>query len=258
MLAKIHRCKRLSGHFLAAVFFFAPYGTSCWCCLHQTSGASFVLPSGWLPSSWETGFPCVPRQSHPSWPIWGSVIHHTAGGHVLWKGRELVTSLGPPACVSNPFFFSCLPSAWPWPSQDCGCIEIIGLYSERPGCQCSFRIEILSLVPQVPSDLPFRAPSSASACLPLRLRPVTIMTPASQYNDMTSMVHYLQWVSWPGALCIDYSSLLCCLADLWVQPAQRGTHSKLQPQGAFIPLAEFNHFPLSLASFCLSAELFRV
>lgn len=88
----------------------------------------------------------------PRWPIWGSVIHHTAGGHVLWKGHELVTSLGQPAlCVKAIFLF--LPSSAPLPPPLRGpslprtrrCIEIIGLYSEWPGCQCGFRIEIFSL-----------------------------------------------------------------------------------------------------------------
>lgn len=162
-----------------------------------------------------------------------------------------------PVCQTH-FSFLAPPFLRPSPSQDCWCIEIIGLHSVRPGCQCNFRIEILSLVPRFPSDLPFRALSSASARLPLGSRWVIIVTPASPYNDMTSIVHYLQWVSRPGALCIDYSSLLRCLGDLWIQPAQRGTHSKWQPQGAFIPPAEFNHFSPSLSSFCLSAELFRV
>lgn len=104
-------------------------------------------------------------------------------------------------------------------------IEIIGLHSLRPGCQCGFWIEISSLVPCFPSDLPFRAPSSSSAGLPPRLWWVIIVTPASQYNDMTSMVHYLQWVSCLGALSIGYSSLLSCLSDLWIQPAPCDAHS---------------------------------
>ncbi len=196
--------------------------------------------------------------SHPWWPFWGSMIHHTAGSHVFWKGHELVTSLNPPAWMSNPFFFSCVPFLRSSPFQDCWCIEIIGLHSVRPGCQCSFWIEISSLVPNftLTSLSEVLPPPHASSRLPPRSWWVIIMTPASQYNDMTSMVHYLQWVSWPGALSIDYSSLLRCLGDLWIQPAQHGTHSKWQPQGAFIPPAEFNHF--SLSSFCLSAELFRV
>lgn len=228
-----------------------------WAASLGTSRSSFSKPSGWLPSSrGKVGSHAFQPGSHPWWPIWGSMIHHTAGGHVLWKGRELVTSLSPPAWMSNPFFFFCVPFLRPSPSQDGCCIQIIGLHSVRPGCQCSFWIEISSLVPRFPSDLPFRAPSLPLSTSPPRSGWVIIMTLVSQYNDMTSMVHYLQWVSWPGALSIDHSSLLRCLGDLWIQPAQHGTHSKWQPQGAFIPPAEFNHF--SLSSFCLSAELFRV
>ena len=149
--------------------------------------------------------------------------------------------------------FSCL--AFPF-SQDCWCIEIIGLHSIQERCQCTFGTEISSVVPPFASDLPVTAHSSAFAQFPTRSRWVIIMTPASQYNDTTPMVHYLQWVSWSGALCIDHSSLLHCLWDLWIKPVQHGSHSKWQPQGAFIPPPEFNHFCLS--TLCLSTELFRV
>lgn len=59
-------------------------------------------------------------------------------------------------------------------------------------------------MPQVPSDLPFRPPSSAF--LRGRGRSPSPLWPFSGHNDATSMVHYLQWLSWPGALCMDHSS----------------------------------------------------
>lgn len=157
-----------------------------------------------------------------------------------------------PECQSH-FSSSCVPL-----SQDCMGIEIIGLHRVRAGCQCTFPTEISSLVPLFPSDLPFTAPSSTSAHFPPRLRWVVTMTPASHYNDTAFMVHYLQWASRSGA------SSVC--GPFFPAPIVSGISGsslfnvahiqKSQPQGAFIPPTEFNHF--SLSSFWPSTELFRV
>ena len=200
-----------------------------------------LLPGG------KVGFPCVPAWVPP--PMAHLRLRDPSHSRRPCSLKGPWTCYLPqprlPECQTHFSFFFCVPFLRPSPSQDRCCIQIIGLHSVRPGCQCSFWIEISSLVPRFPSDLPFRAPPLPLSTSPPRSRWVIIMTLASQYNDMTSMVHYLQWVSWPGALSIDHSSLLCCLGDLWIQPARHGTHSKWQPQGAFIPPAEFNHFSLS-------------
>lgn len=182
------------------------------------------------------------------------MFHHTAGSHVSWKACELNASLSLSAWMSNPFFFSGVPFLWFSPSQDCCYIKIIGLHSVQPGCQCSFWIEISSLVPRFSSDLPFTAAPSASAHFPPRLRWVIIMTPASQYNGTASMIDYLQWVSWSGALSIDYSPC-SVVGDLCILSVRHGTHSKWQPEGAFIPPQNSITF-LCVLSAC--AELFRV
>lgn len=70
----------------------------------------------------------------------------------------------------------------------------------------------------------------------------------SMVTQRTSMVHYLQWLHWPGAQFVVW--------DLWVQPIQYDKHQKRQCQGAFIHPWEFNHF--SVSSFSLSTLLFRI
>lgn len=197
----------------------------------------------------------LPR-SHPWWAIWGSMIHHTAGGHVFWKGHELVTSLSLPAWMSAPFFFSCAPSLQSSPFQDCWIVELIGVHSVRPGCRCIFWIEVSSVVPRFHSDLPLRAPSSASVRLPSEV----VMghhhdsSLSVQWHDGHGTLSTVGQLAWSSVCRLFFLALL----SLWsLDPAcSHGTHSKWQPQGAFIPPAEFNHF--SLSSFCLSAELFRV
>lgn len=95
----------------------APYGPA--------QGASFIIrlhlfnqeDGSFSPG--EASSHAILPGSRPRWPIRGSIVHHTAGGHVPWKGRELVTSLSPTGLNVKPIFlFLCSPFLCSSPSQD--------------------------------------------------------------------------------------------------------------------------------------------
>ena len=105
--------------------------------------------------------------SHPRWPIWGSVIHHTAGGHVLWKGRELVTSLSLACLNVKPIFlfFLCpLSASFPFPGSL--------LYSNNWAAFSPTRLPVQLLNRDIKSGAtislwpPFQSPPSAPVHLP--------------------------------------------------------------------------------------------
>lgn len=166
-----------------------------------------------------------------------SLLDPSPSRHVFWKGLELLTFLSLPAWV-KPHFSFCGAFGL---ENNCSTFSVTMLPLQRlhthinPGAMVSFW------------------PPFQTCPLHLSLRKwwrVIIMTPASHYNDTTSPVHYLQWVTRPEALSIDLSFSSSVVSELWIPPVQHGTHSKWQPQGAFISPAEFNHFfLLSLLSY---------
>lgn len=168
-----------------------------------------------------------------------------------------------PVCQSHFSFLALLntPSSsflQPLPYRTCRCIEIIGLYSEWPGCQCGFRIEIFSLGATSSLWPPFQA---SFLCLPPRPRPITALTPTyleAQWRNIHGTLSAVAQLA-QSFMYGPFFLWRCCLADLLGSRLLNVAYiQNLQPQGAFIPLAKFNRFllipfPLPLSpSFSLS------
>lgn len=174
--------------------------------------------------------------SRPRRPVRGSVIHHTPGGHVFWKGRELVTSLSQLAWMSSSFFFSCVPFLCSFPGLLLHWNNWAAFSATRlPAQRLNSDIELGATTSPW---LPFR---SSFLRLPPRSWRVIIVTPASRQNGIRGTLSTVAGPPWScvyrpffqGLLSVGSLDSACSTWHTFKTVASRGFYSSNRIQSLF-------------------------